>query len=57
MDSSVFSSGGRRVATFVEAEGEQELASIDVASGRWVELAEGGTEIGRVIGWQPTRRF
>ena len=57
--SSVFSSDGRRVATFVEAEGEQQLVSIDVANGRSVELAEGydltegGTEIGPVIDWQP----
>jgi dipeptidyl aminopeptidase/acylaminoacyl peptidase len=57
--SSVFSSDGKRVATFVEAEGEQQLVSIDVANGRSVELAEGydltegGTEIGAVIDWQP----
>jgi dipeptidyl aminopeptidase/acylaminoacyl peptidase len=59
--SSVFSSDGRRVAAFVEAEGEQELVSIDVANGRSSELAEGydltegGTEIGPVIDWQPIR--
>jgi Tol biopolymer transport system component len=57
--SSVFSSDGKRVATFVEVEGDQELVSIDLANGRWVELAEGyefsegGTEIGPVIDWQP----
>jgi dipeptidyl aminopeptidase/acylaminoacyl peptidase len=58
--SSVFSSDGKRVATFVEAEGEQRLVSIEVANGRSSELAEGydltegGTEIGRVLDWQPT---
>lgn len=61
--SSVFSSDGERVATFVEAEDEQQLVSIDVTNGRSVELAEGydltegGTEIGPVIDWQPVRRF
>ncbi|HEY1853499.1 MAG TPA: hypothetical protein VGG40_02840 [Solirubrobacterales bacterium] len=60
--SSVFSSDGRRVAAIVELEGEQELVSIDVANGRAVELAagydlaEGGSEIGPVIDWQPTPR-
>ncbi|MBS1880332.1 MAG: PD40 domain-containing protein [Actinobacteria bacterium] len=60
---SVFSSDGRRVAAIVAAEGEQELVSIDVASGRRTELAagydlaEGGSQIGPVIDWQPTRRF
>jgi dipeptidyl aminopeptidase/acylaminoacyl peptidase len=57
--SSVFSSDGTRVATFVEVEGDQQLVSINVANGRWTELAEGyeftegGSEIGRVIDWQP----
>jgi dipeptidyl aminopeptidase/acylaminoacyl peptidase len=58
--SSVFSSDGKRVATFVEAEGEQRLVSIDVANGRSVQLAEGydlgegDSQIGRVIDWQPS---
>lgn len=57
---SVFSSDGRRVAAFVEAEGETRLVSIDVATGRSTDLAAGtdfaegsGTEIGPVISWQP----
>ncbi len=60
--SSVFSSDGKRVAAFVEAEGEQQLVSIDVSSGRSSDLAEGfgieegdGTELGPVIAWQPSR--
>jgi dipeptidyl aminopeptidase/acylaminoacyl peptidase len=57
--SSVFSSDGKRVAAFVEVEGEQQLVAIDVVNGRSVELAEGydltegGTELGSVIDWQP----
>lgn len=56
---SVFSSDGRRVAAIVEAEGEQRLVSIDVERGSSVQLAagydlaEGGSEIGPVIDWQP----
>lgn len=57
--SSVFSSDGKRVAAIVEAEGEQRLVSIDVARGGSIELAagydlaEGASEIGPVIDWQP----
>jgi len=57
--SSVFSSDGKRVAAIVEDEGEQRLVSIDVARGGSVELAagydlaEGQSEIGPVIDWQP----
>jgi dipeptidyl aminopeptidase/acylaminoacyl peptidase len=61
----VFSSDGRRVAAFIDAEGEERLSSIDVASRAETELAEGfdptaaeegGTStIGPVITWQPTR--
>jgi dipeptidyl aminopeptidase/acylaminoacyl peptidase len=57
---SVFSSDGRRVAAFVADEDRQSLVSIDVASGRRSELAEGfevsegdGTVLGPVIDWQP----
>ncbi len=62
----VFSSDGKQVAAFIEAEGEEQLDSIDVASRSASELAEGfepaksadgessGT-IGPVITWQPTR--
>ncbi len=56
----VFSSNGKRVAAFVAAEDRQSLVSIDVASRRQTELAEGfdvsakdGTAIGPVIAWQP----
>jgi dipeptidyl aminopeptidase/acylaminoacyl peptidase len=59
--SSVFSSDGRRVAAFVAAQESESLVSIDVASGRQTELAEGfdvsaesGTVIGPVIAWQPS---
>ncbi len=59
----VFSSDGRRVAAFVAVEDSQSLVSIDVASGRQSELAEGyaestdgGTAIGPVIAWQPVPR-
>jgi tricorn protease-like protein len=62
----VFSSDGRRVAAFIEAEGREQLSSIDVATGSARELAEGfepgepsaegGTStIGPVITWQPVR--
>jgi Tol biopolymer transport system component len=57
--SSVFSSDGKRVAAIVEVEDEQRLVSIDVARGGSIELAagydlaEGGSEIGPVIDWQP----
>jgi dipeptidyl aminopeptidase/acylaminoacyl peptidase len=59
--SSVFSSDGKRVAAIVELEGEQRLVSISIGNGSSVELAsgydlaEGGSEIGPVIDWQPTR--
>lgn len=56
----VFSSDGKRVAAFVADEERQMLVSIDVASRRQAELAEGfdvsakdGTTIGPVIAWQP----
>ena len=57
---SVFSSDGKRVAAIVELEEEQRLVSIDVANGATVQLAagydlaEGASEIGPVIDWQPT---
>jgi tricorn protease-like protein len=62
----VFSSDGRRVAAFIEAEGTERLDSIDVASRSAGELAEGfepaksvdgesTSTIGPVITWQPTR--
>jgi dipeptidyl aminopeptidase/acylaminoacyl peptidase len=62
----VFSSDGRQVAAFIEAEGRETLSSIAVRSGAENELAEGleasspaesGTTetIGPVITWQPTR--
>jgi Tol biopolymer transport system component len=59
----VFSSDGLKVAAFVAVEGEESLSSIDVASGRRSDLAEGvdfsagesGTTIGPVISWQPVR--
>jgi hypothetical protein len=63
----VFSSDGRRVAAFVEADGREQLTSIDVASRSSRALAEGfapsessasgGTTstIGPVIAWQPVR--
>jgi Tol biopolymer transport system component len=58
--SSVFSSDGRRVAAFVAQGEEESLVSIDVATRRQAELAEGydfgegeGSEIGPVISWQP----
>jgi Tol biopolymer transport system component len=56
----VFSSDGRRVAAFVAVEERQSLVSIDVATRRQSQLAEGfdvdtkdGTTIGPVIAWQP----
>jgi tricorn protease-like protein len=62
----VFSSDGKQVAAFIEAEGEERLSSISVASGGTSELAEGfepskpaegdsTSTIGPVITWQPTR--
>jgi Tol biopolymer transport system component len=57
--SSVFSSDGKRVAAVVELEDERRLLSINVANGAYVELAagydlaEGASEIGPVIDWQP----
>jgi Tol biopolymer transport system component len=65
--SSVFSSDGKQVAAFIEAEGEERLSAIDVASRGSSELAEGfdptkseagdgsTTVLGPVITWQPTR--
>ena len=66
----VFSSDGKKVAAFTEVDGSEQLSSIDVASGRSDELAEGfnpveasteastgtGTvsSIGPVITWQPS---
>jgi Tol biopolymer transport system component len=64
----VFSSDGKKVAAFVEAEGREQLASIDVRTGSTSQLVEGFvpsetsetggtvTTIGPVITWQPTRR-
>jgi Tol biopolymer transport system component len=64
----VFSSDGLKVAAFVEADGSEQLTSIDVRSGSATELAEGftpsetteaggtTTTIGPVITWQPTRQ-
>jgi Tol biopolymer transport system component len=56
----VFSSDGRRVAAFVAAEEKQSLVSIDVATRRQSQLAEGfevdakdGSALGPVIAWQP----
>jgi Tol biopolymer transport system component len=56
----VLSSDGKRVAAFVAASEQQSLVSIDVASRRQSQLAEGfvvsakdGTAIGPVIAWQP----
>ena len=56
---SVFSSDSKRVAAIVQVEGETQLVAIDVKSGRrtnlasGADLAEGGSEIGPVISWQP----
>ncbi len=59
--STVFSSDGKLVAAFVEAEGEQRLVSISFLHGGETNLAEGfgiedgdGTTLGPVIAWQPT---
>jgi tricorn protease-like protein len=64
----VFSSDGKKVAAFIEADGREQLTSIDVRSGSETQLAEGfvpsettdtggtTTTIGPVITWQPTRR-
>jgi len=56
----VFSSDGKRVAAFVAVEERQSLVSIDVATRRQSQLAQGfdvdtkdGTAIGPVIAWQP----
>jgi dipeptidyl aminopeptidase/acylaminoacyl peptidase len=56
----VFSTDGKKVAAFVAVEERQQLVSIDVATRRQSNLAEGfevdskdGTEIGPVIAWQP----
>ncbi|HVD40001.1 MAG TPA: hypothetical protein VNC16_03220 [Solirubrobacterales bacterium] len=58
--SSVFSSDGKRVAAFVQAEDEQQLVSINVETRRQGQLASGynfdegdGTVLGPVIDWQP----
>jgi len=59
----VFSSDGRRVATFIATDTEEILSAIDVATGRRTDLAEGfglesgsvATTIGPVIAWQPVR--
>lgn len=58
--SSVFSSDGKRVAAFVQADDEQQLVSINVETRRQSGLASGynfdegeGTVLGPVIDWQP----
>jgi Tol biopolymer transport system component len=58
--SSVFSSDGKRVAAFVQAEDEQQLVAINVETRRQSQLASGynfdegdGTVLGPVIDWQP----
>jgi Tol biopolymer transport system component len=63
----VFSSDGRRVAAFIEADERTQLSSISVANGSTGELAQGVvptettptsgivTTLGPVIAWQPTR--
>jgi dipeptidyl aminopeptidase/acylaminoacyl peptidase len=58
--SSVFSSDGKRVAAFVQADEEQQLVSINVETRREGQLASGynfdegeGTVLGPVIDWQP----
>jgi dipeptidyl aminopeptidase/acylaminoacyl peptidase len=57
---SVFSSDGKQVATFTEADEEQSLSVIDVATGRrsYAEVVgfSGGevtTKIGPIVTWQP----
>ncbi len=64
--SAVFSSDGRKVAAFIEAEGREQLSSIDVKTGSTTQLAEGFmpsetsesggtiTSLGPVIAWQPS---
>jgi dipeptidyl aminopeptidase/acylaminoacyl peptidase len=58
---SVFSSDGKSVATLIESRGEQELMSINLATGRKADLAEaydegeGDDAFGPVIDWQPSR--
>lgn len=56
----VLSSDGKRVAAFVAVEERQSLVSIDVATRRQSQLAQGfevdtkdGTALGPVIAWQP----
>ncbi len=56
----VLSSDGKRVAAFVAAEEQQSLVSIDVATRRQSQLAQGfvvdskdGSALGPVIAWQP----
>jgi dipeptidyl aminopeptidase/acylaminoacyl peptidase len=58
--SSVFSSDGKRVAAFVQADDAQQLVSINVETRRDSQLASGynfdegeGTVLGPVIDWQP----
>jgi Tol biopolymer transport system component len=58
--SSVFSSDGKRVAAFVQAEDQQQLVSINVDNRSESQLASGynfdegeGTVLGPVIDWQP----
>ena len=58
--SSVFSSDGKRVAAFVQADDQQQLVSINVETRRESQLASGynfdegeGTVLGPVIDWQP----
>ena len=63
----VFSSDGKRVAAFIEAENRTQLSAIVVADGSTDELAEGVvpsettptsgtvTTLGPVIAWQPSR--
>ena len=62
----VFSSDGKQVAAFIDAEGHEQLSSIGVSGGGTSSLAEGfdpskaeGSDetsaIGPVITWQPTR--
>jgi dipeptidyl aminopeptidase/acylaminoacyl peptidase len=58
---SVFSSDGRSVATLIEARGEQQVTSINLANGRHTTLVRAYSEgdahaaIGPVIDWQPVR--
>ena len=64
----VFSSDGKRVAAFIEADERTQLSSISVGDGSTRELAQGVvptettptsgtvTELGPVITWQPARR-